>query len=414
MPRLLILTPYFPPEMGAPQARLSELGERLLDLGWQVEVLTALPNYPTGRIFAGYPRWRPVVEAAGRLRAVRVPLYPANRGFLRRLASYLSFVAAACLWGPRRCRRPDLLLVESPPLFTAFAAFYLSRCWRRPYVANVSDLWPESAVRMGLLRRRALATRLAQRLERRFYRRAAAVTGQSREIVAAVEAAAPGVASAVITNGVEPERFGPDRADDEARRLLGDEPGPIVLYAGLLGLAQGLEAVLDALDGLPDDVPGRLVLVGDGPLRETLERRLGRRGGRARLLPAQPRQRIPALLAAADVALIPLGGRLPGAVPSKIYEAMAAARPILLVAGGEAAARVEEAGCGLIVPPGDPPALRRAWQRLAADPELRARLGRAGRRRAETVYSRRAIARRLDRVLRRALGGSGRAETEAR
>jgi colanic acid biosynthesis glycosyl transferase WcaI len=125
MPRLCILTQYFPPEMGAPQARLSELGERLIESGWEVEALTALPNYPTGRVFPEYRPTQACVENIGRIRTARVPLVPAKGGFARRLVCYFSFVASACRHGPRLCRKPDLMFVESPPLFIGYAARYL-------------------------------------------------------------------------------------------------------------------------------------------------------------------------------------------------------------------------------------------------------------------------------------------------
>jgi colanic acid biosynthesis glycosyl transferase WcaI len=399
--KVLILTQYFPPEMGAPQARLSELGERLIDLGWEVEALTALPNYPAGRVYPGYPRRRPTTESVGRIRTVRVPLLPSQKGFVKRLACYFSFAASAAWHGPRLCARPDVLFVESPPLFIGFAARRLARRWRCPYVLNVSDLWPQSAIEMGVVKP-GLATRLAGRLELSLYRGAAGVTGQSGEIVESVAARSPGTPMEVITNGVDPARFGPGVADDAARALIGPEPGPVFLYAGLLGLAQGLDQLLDVAASLPPDIPGRCVLVGEGPVREALQARIDReRIGRVRLVPAQPRERIPALLAAADVALATLGMRLQGAVPSKIYEAMASARPLLLIAEGEAARRVERADCGLTVLPADLEGARAAWIRLATEPDLRARLGAAGRRAAETTYDRSRIAERLDRFLRK-------------
>lgn len=390
--------------MGAPQARLSELGERLIDLGWEVEALTALPNYPAGRVFPGYTH-RAMAETVGRIRTVRVPLLPSQRGFARRLACYFSFAGSAAFHGPRLCARPDLLFVESPPLFIGFAARRLARRWRCPYVLNVSDLWPQSAIEMGVVQP-GLATRLAERLELSLYRDAAGVTGQSEEIVESV-AARSGAPVEVITNGVEPGRFG--RTDGAARELIGPEPGPVFLYAGLLGLAQGLDQILDAAARLPPEVPGRCLLVGEGPMRRALQDRVDREGiHRVRLVPAQPRERIPALLAAADVAVASLGLRLQGAVPSKIYEAMASAKPLLLIAEGEAARRVERAGCGLTVKPGDLDGVREAWTRLATDPGLRARLGAAGRRAAETEYDRARVAERLDRFLRRCLTPAGR------
>lgn len=399
--RLLVLTQYWPPEMGAPQGRLAELGECLIDLGWSVEALTALPNYPTGRIFRGYPRARPMVEMVGRIRTVRVPLLPARSGFAMRLASYATFAGSASLFGVSMVRPPDLILVESPPLFIGAAALVLSAVYRVPYVFNVSDLWPESAVRMGIVRR-GLATSVAEGLEYVLYRLAGAVTGQSDGILDGVAQRAPGARRFLVTNGVDPSRFGPDCADDTARALLGHAPGPIFIYAGLFGYAQGLDQLLDLARDLPADVPGRMVLVGDGPVREHLAVRIDREhlADRVLLLGSQPRDRIPALLGAADIALITLGMPILGAVPSKIYEAMAASLPILLVADGEPSRRVEAAKAGLTVVPGDRASLRTAFVRLATDVGLRARLGGGGRRASEQLYDRRAIASDLDGFLR--------------
>jgi glycosyltransferase involved in cell wall biosynthesis len=400
MPRLCILTQYFPPEMGAPQARLSELGERLVDAGWEVEALTALPNYPTGKIFAGYDPRKPAIEQIGRIRTVRVPLYTSQSGFTKRLRSYFSFVRSAKRHGPKFCQRPDLLFVESPPLFIGYAARALARKWRCPYVFNVSDLWPESAIRMGVVKP-GLATWLAERLELKLYRHAAAVTGQSSEIIGSVVERSPSTHTTVITNGVDPARFGKQFADAAARELVGSEPGPVFIFAGLLGHAQGLDQILDIAAALPADQPGRFVLVGEGPERQHLEERIHRENiPRVRIVAAQPRERIPALLAAADVALVSLGMAIPGAVPSKIYEAMASNLPILLIADGEPARRVEAAGCGISVSPGDAAGAQQAVLRLSGDPALCASLGAAGRQAAETTYNRNEIGKQLDRFLR--------------
>jgi glycosyltransferase involved in cell wall biosynthesis len=401
-PRLTILTQYFTPEMGAPQVRLSELGAALVRRGWGVEVLTALPNYPTGRIFPGYAPWRTTVEGQGEMSVVRVPLWPSKTGMAKRMLSYLSFAASAALLGPRRRpdrRPPDLLLVESPPLTTGLTARWLAWRWRCPYVLNVSDLWPESFLRVGALQP-GILTRMAEAFENSLYRHAAGITGQSQEIIDHVRQRSPETPTAVITNGCDPARFGPGMADGDARNLLGNAPGPVFLYAGLLGIAQGLDQLLDLAATLPPEVPGRFVLVGDGPMREALLARVeGERIPRVTILPAQPRERIPALLAAADAAVISLVAPIPGAVPSKIYEAMASHLPILLVARGEPARRVEEAGAGLAVAPGDGAALAAAFRRLATDEALRRHLGEAGRHAAETTYHRDRIAERLHRFL---------------
>lgn len=385
--------------MGAPQARLSELGERLIDAGWQVEALTALPNYPTGQVFDGYDRSTPCVEQIGRIRTVRVPLYTAKSGFTKRLRSYFSFAFSARRHGPKLCQRPDLIFVESPPLFIGYAARSLSRTWRCPFVFNVSDLWPESAIRMGVVKP-GLATWLAERLELRLYRQAAGVTGQSTEIIDSVRRRSPHTKTEVITNGVDPTRFGREKADEAARALLGSEPGPIFVFAGLFGYAQGLDQILDLAKSLTASEPGRFVLVGEGPERERLQARIQSESIlRVRIVPSQPRERIPAILAAADAALISLGMSIPGAVPSKIYEAMASEIPILLIADGEPARRVQQAQCGLTAPAGDATAIKACFTQLASDASLRQQLGAAGRLAAQTVYDRNRIAEKLSKFL---------------
>lgn len=397
--------------MGAPQARLSELGEKLIDLGWEVETLTALPNYPTGKIFKKYSFWRTCTETIGRIRTARVPLYPAKRGFVRRLISYFSFAASASLNGKRLLPRPDVMLVESPPLFIGYAARFLAWRWKCPYVFNVSDLYPETAVRMGMLKN-GTALRMAEHLEKTLYEHAVGITGQSDEIVEGVRKHVPNKPTAVITNGVDLSRFGKDKANDFSRDLLGHEPGPIFVYAGLMGLAQGLDQLIDLALSLPDDVPGRLVLVGEGPAREKLRERLNANPtSRVRILDPLPYDQIPALLAASDVAVISLGMSIPGAVPSKIYEAMASGLPILLLAEGEPARRVEAAACGITVKPGNLEEALEAYRKLATDTELRQRLGESGRETAIAVYDRRIIAGRLDEFIRSCVDNGSPAKT---
>lgn len=407
MPRVLLLTQYFPPEIGAAQTRLFELGQELLGLGWEVEVLTALPNYPTGRIFKEYHPRTPVKEAMGRLSVVRVPLRPAQSGFVNRLMCYFSFVRSAVRWGAKLCAKPDVLFVESPPLFLGHAGIRLSRQWGVPMVFNVSDLWPESAKYMGVVKNR-LVLSAAEALELSYYRRAALVTGTSNEIVESVRRRCPSTDAEVITNGVDVDRFGPQFAD-EARSLLGAQDCITFTYAGVMGMAQGLDVVLDVAAAVRDLGHVQFLLVGEGADRESLQRRIEAESlHNVRLLRAQPKERIPALLAASQVAFHVLKFSIPGAVPSKIYEAMASGLPILFAGGGEGARRVLDAQAGLVVPYEDLRGLEEAVRKLASTPELRLELGRAGRCAAEKLYNRKEIARRLHLVLLGVMSGAQR------
>ena len=406
--RFGILSQYYPPEVGAPQARLSELADRFVRRGHEVHVLTAMPNYPQGRVHDGYGGLLRREELGG-ARVVRSYVYPTKRaGMVPRLTSYFSFVGSSMAAGAATLPRLDYLLTESPPLFIGIAGYALSRLKRARWIFNVSDLWPESAVNLGVVRA-GPGLRAAEALEAFCYREAWLVSGQSREILGSVERRFPGTHTYHLSNGVDVDRFGGRPGSAEARRELlagftdadGGPPPCLAVYAGLHGLAQGLEQLVDAATWLRDGrgaAGGRVLFafVGDGPEKERLvaiarERRLDN----VRFLDAMPRDRMPDVVAAADVALVPLKHHIPGAVPSKIYEAMASARPILLVAEGEPAAIVRDNGAGRVVAPGDGPALVAALAALARDPDARRRLGDAGRRAAEERFNRDTIAERF-------------------
>ena len=405
--RFGILSQYYPPEIGAPQARLSELADRFVRRGHEVHVLTAMPNYPQGRVHDGYGGLLRR-ETRGGARLVRSYIYPTKRaGMVPRLTNYFSFVGSSMVAGAAALPRLDYLLTESPPLFLGIAGYALSRLKRARWIFNVSDLWPESAVNLGVVRP-GPSLRAAEALEAFCYRQAWLVSGQSREILASVERRFPGTHTYHLSNGVDVDRFGGRPSAAVRRELLagfGDAdaaaPPCLAVYAGLHGLAQGLEQLVDAATRLRDanGATGARVLfafVGDGPEKERLvavarERRLDN----VRFLDAMPRERMPDVVAAADVALVPLKHHIPGAVPSKIYEAMASALPILLVAEGEPAAIVRDTGAGRVVSPGDVPAIAAELAALARDPEARRRMGEAGRRAAEERFNRNTIAERF-------------------
>jgi glycosyltransferase involved in cell wall biosynthesis len=334
----------------------------------------------------------------GRLSVVRVPLRPAQSGFLNRMICYYSFVFSATRWGKRLCKRPDVLFIESPPLFIGFAGVALSKHWRVPYVFNVSDLWPESAKRMGVVKNRLLLS-LAERLELSYYRRAALVTGTSDETIASVRQRSPTQAE-VITNGVDIDRFGPQHADAEARSILRTNGRITFIYAGVMGVAQGLDRILDVAARVRSLNDVQFVLVGEGAERQSLTRRVeDEKLDNVLILGPQPKERIPSLLAAADAAFNVLKFSIPGAVPSKIYEAMATGLPILFGGAGEGVRRILEAKAGIAVPYEDLSGLEQAVRKLASSSALREQFGQAGRLAAEKLYSRKEIARRLHGLL---------------
>ncbi len=387
--KIAILTQYYPPEVGAPQARWSALAREFARRGHAVTVLTAMPSYPTGRIPPGYGGFVRREEQDG-VSVIRTLIYPTqNPGFARRLANYFSFVLSSAAVGTACLGSPDYIFVESPPLLLGLTGLWLSWLTRARMVFNVSDLWPESAVRLGILRAGSITHRLSEWLEGVCYRHAWLVTGQSGEIVTDISARFPDCRTFHLSNGVDIEAFGPEQATSASSGLLGGSRSCVALYAGLHGLAQGLDQLLDGAAGLPSECDLDVVLMGDGPQKSKLvERARAQRIARIRFVDSRPHREMPAILAAADILIVPLFRHLPGAVPSKLYEAMASARPVVLVAEGEATRIVTEHRAGIVVHPQDRAGLVNALRMLSANPTLRNQLGTNGRAAAVEHFDR--------------------------
>ena len=392
--RILIVTQYFAPELGAVPQRLGHYAGALARAGHQVTVLTTLPSYPWGRTLPQY-RMRPLaIERQGDVKVIRTPTRALGQepGFQDRLLTYGLFVLSAAPAVAALARRADVALVESPPLSTALLALALRRLGT-PYVLSVSDLWPKSAVEVGAVRDPRIVG-AAERLEAAAYRRASRVVGLTEGICDHVRAVVPHEKVAFLPNGVDPQMFAAFRPGASTNGSYS------VVYAGTVGLAQGLEVLVPAAEELRAEEV-HFTVVGDGAAREGIARLKQARGvDNLHLLGPRPRSEVLGLLQRADAALVSLRDTpvLHGAVPSKLYEAMASARPVVLVAEGEAARLVEEVGCGAVVPPGRP-------ERLAAAVRSIRRSGQAdsmGRRGQEFVFAHRDVndhARRLEALL---------------
>jgi colanic acid biosynthesis glycosyl transferase WcaI len=412
--RLILLTQYYPPEIGAPQRRLSELAARFAQRGHEVFVLTAMPNYPKGKIYPGYGGFCRKEKVNG-VTIVRAFIYPTQRAdYLHRLANYFSFVLSAFLVGLFSLPRADYLLVESPPLFLGMTGVLLSFFKRAKMIFNVSDLWPESAVRLGMLSSDGMAFRASSWLEGFCYRRAWLVSGQSHSILADIVRRFPGLRTHRLSNGVDTGMFSPQRRTDRARETLGSKEQCVVLYAGLHGLAQGLDQILDAARVLKDDCPCRFVLIGDGPEKKALVARATENGlTNVAFRDPLPAADIPEIVASTDMVVITLKMHIPGAVPSKLYEAMASGQPVIMVAEGEAAEIVESFHTGIAVKPGDIQGLARAVKTLYGSPQLRKDLGSNGRRTVEEHYDREKIVAQFVSYLEDALPGAGQRSGES-
>ena len=403
--RVVVVCHYFPPEIGAPQARLSELARAWARAGDQVTVLTGMPNHPTGVVPEDYRGRIRTEEVVDGYRVVRTWLYATpNTGMVKKTLGHLSFMVTSFLLGLRRVGKADVVVVSSPTFFSVFSAWALARCKRAALVVEVRDLWPAIFVELGVLRNRRLI-RLLEALELAAYRASAAVvvvTDGFRDDL--VRRGVPAGKVHVVPNGADLDRFHREPGDgDTARAELGAGAGDtLVLYIGAHGISHGLEAVADAAAKLSGE-PIHFAFVGEGAHKERLETRVRDLGlTNVTMHPGVARDEVARLLAAADICLVPLRDvpLFSSFIPSKMFEYMAASKAVIGSLRGEPA-RILEAAGAVVVEPEDSCALADAVRDLAADPDRRAAMGHRGRDYVAQNFDREKLADRYRSILAR-------------
>jgi colanic acid biosynthesis glycosyl transferase WcaI len=398
--RLLLVTQYFRPEVGAAQTRLAETVAGLNQRGFAVTVVAPPPSYPMGIVPAGYSRWRPARQRFDGADVIRLPaMIMPGPAMSRRLAGHATF-AAASVASVGLAASHDVALVESPPLLLAVTARALRKAGL-PYVFHVADPWPDFPIAMGYLRS-PLMRSLAYWLEGFAYSGASAITTVSDGLVTLLSDK-PGARGKVmlLRNGADLGRFdhGIDRS--EARRLLGWDDVFTMVYVGTVGLAQGVGTLLEAAHAVDPAI--RIRVVGDGVERAFLEGRARALGlDNVRFEGAVSADRVPLILAAADAGLVLLrsGPLYEASLPTKLVETMAAGRPVVVSANGLAAEVVMTAGAGYHAAAEDPTALASAIEACRKDPDRSVR-GDAAKVRAREDYDRDAILDRLAAILSR-------------
>lgn len=408
--KILMLTTYFAPDSAANAVIMTQLAEDLAGLGHKVTVLTSFPHYDADRIPARYRGRLGVRERSGPLDIRRVFLYVPRRKkkILGRVLSYVSWNLLSTLAG-MRVPRPDLVFVPSPPLTNGAVGFFISRMRRVPFVYNVQDVYPDIAVRLGVLKSGPLIA-ASRRLERFVYRSAAAVSVISdgfRDNLLAK--GVPARKIGVIPNFADTDFIRPSSRPNRLSAELGLDGRFVALFAGNIGLSQGLASLLDAAELLKDRSDIVFLIVGNGASKPALVEEARRRGlSNVMFRPFFPYRDLPEMYAAADVGLVPLKrGITDESVPSKVFSIIAAGRPVVACVEerSDTSLLLSRSGCGLRVPPEDPGALAEALVRLSGDPEAARRMGEKGRDWAERYHSRGTVARAYDRLFLRVLEG---------
>lgn len=383
MPRVTIICNSFPPETGGAPGRIYNLAKLLQTEGYEVTVITAMPNYPMGKIFPEYRGKLVSKEEVDGIRVRRLLVYPSNsKKAFPRVLSMLSHVLS--LWilafPGLLFRRSDLAIVSSPPFLAAHAGMYLAKLTSRKVLLNVSDLWPLSAVEMGALHE-GRRYRLLHALEKKMYRLADGFMGQSQEILDHIRRFSKKEKPAFLYRNLQE---GP-----KSSLLFKHEnrAGKNIIYAGLLGHAQGVLDICRSVDFAA--LGARLHIYGDGPERKAMEALIARHPEKGiSMYDTVSSEELSKLLSSFDATLIPLKHPIAGAVPSKLFLAVAHQLPVLFCGGGEGEKLVREYGLGWVSKPGDAAGLERNIGALSAlDDAARAALKDQIKSSAESAFN---------------------------
>src|SRR2546425_8418264 len=386
--KILYISQYFPPEMGAPAARVSELSHHWMRAGHEVTVLTGFPNHPDGVVRPEYRKpLRQMVfrETVDRVKIVRTWLLPfPNRRSYERMLNYSSFCVSAAITGSF-LERPDVVIATSPQLLVGLSGWWIAKLKQAPFVLEVRDLWPESLAAVGVGNSNSLLHRVLGKIAGFLYRKAkqiVVVTPAFREHLIRKWLVPPQNIS-IVENGVETKLFSPRNSDPDLRKSLNAEGKFVVSYIGTLGLAHGLETLVAAAESLQQIAPNVLfMLVGEGADRERILALVNSRNlSNIRFVPQQQREKIPAYISASDACLVLLrkSSVFETVIPTKMLEFMSCGRPVILAVNGQAREILERSRGGLYVEPENPGAICDAIQHLQQQERLREGFGRNGR-----------------------------------
>ena len=390
--RILLMAQCYAPENVSAAILITELATDLACHGHQVSVITGAPNYPHGHVFKGYRNLLYQVETLDGVRVIRTWSYISpSKKVWSRLLHYGTYSVTA-FYGGLFAGRPDMLVSFSPPLPLGLSAWLLSRIWRVPWVLQLEDLYPDAAIAAGVMTNKKIIS-FFQKMEKFLYRNSyhiSVISESFRRTLLAKEV--PNSKIEVIPVWADPDEVRPMPKGNTFRHEHGLNDKFVVMYAGNIGLTSCLEDVLSAAEILRPEKEIQFVIVGEGVKKELLEAEMqAKQLTNILFLPFQPRELFPEVLAAADLGLVTLNeSAVSSSLPSKIFNVMASARPILAVTpvGSEIMQMVDEAGCGWNVPPASPEKLAEAIIQLKDHEAMLIQMGQNGRAFLERNYSR--------------------------
>ena len=338
----LILTHYYLPEIGAPQNRLSALANNLINRGHSVEILCPTPNYPKNKIYNNYKNNFYQKEIINSVTVHRTWVFTSlNRTFINRLLNYFSFNFSS-LFALNKINKPDYIICESPPLFLGVNALIIKKIFKSKLVFNVSDLWPESAEILGIVRNKFILN-ICYKLEKFIYIKSNYVSCQTRGIMGSILDRYPDVNTVWFPNGVDTETLNSVKINNDWKRKYKVEAKKIFVYAGIIGFAQGLEILIKSKKYLDNNYKNisekiQFLIIGDGPEKRNLVELNNRLKTNLIFLDGMPKSDLLSIIKSCEAFIVPLKKNklFEGAIPSKIFDPLSLSIPVILGVDGEA------------------------------------------------------------------------------
>lgn len=390
--KIVVISHYFPPEIGAPSARLYEMSKRWVELGNEVSVVTCFPNHPTGVIPEEYKGVKYKLENMDGIQVHRNYVYATpNKGFIKKTLGHISFMFSSVVFSMKKIDRPDVIITSSPTFFSIFSGYWYSLRKKADFVLEIRDLWPAAMIELGVLKE-GLITRVLEKMELFFYRKSnklIVVTQSFKDNV--VNRGINGDKVHVITNGVNQNLFFPKEKNQELLSKYNLQDKFVISYVGAHGISQNLRTILEVAKIFRSYKNIGFILVGEGAEKDKLKQIASEEElSNVQFIDGQPKELISNFYNSSDLCLIPLKKIeiFKTFIPSKMFEIMACGVPIVASLEGEAAQILKSSNAAAVVQPDNPDEIAKVIQELIDDKEKYNQMKISGPKFVEKYYSR--------------------------
>lgn len=394
--KIVVICHYFPPEIGAPSARIYEMAKHWVELGNEVHVVTCFPNHPTGIIPDEYKKMKYKYEMLDGIHVHRNYVYATpNKGFIKKTFGHISFMFSSVFKSMKKIKDPDVIITSSPTFFSIFSGYWYSLRKKSPFILEIRDLWPAAMIELGVIKK-GFITNILERFELFFYRkckRLIMVTKSFKDNV--VERGIDCGKVHVITNGVDQELFYPRGKNELLIDKYNLQDKFVISYVGAHGISQNLSTILSVAKELQYEKDIKFLFIGEGAEKIKLKEIANQEKlTNVQFIDSQSKDMIIEFYNTSDLCLVPLKKieLFKTFIPSKMFEIMACGVPIIASLEGEAADILNESKAALVVEPDNPIEISHAILKLKTDSDLYNQLTENGPTYVEENYSRKKLA----------------------